>query len=487
MPLKITNEDVLAAEREACSRSLVYFIKRAWSSVEPVTPYVHGWHIEALAEHLEAVTRDELNRLFIAVPPGMMKSLMVTVFWPAWEWGPKQLANYRYVGCSHDLRHAERDNVRMRRLVQSDWYQGLWGNDVILTGDQNAKLKFENTMTGFRECCAFTSLTGSRGHRVLMDDVLSIKAARYSRQREAVNEIFLESVPLRLDSPILSAIINIQQRLHPEDTIGISIAKELGYEGLVLPMEFERATRCHTKIGFKDPRTKENELLFPERFPREVVDRDKVPLGSWGVASQFQQRPVPRGGGMFHPDWFEVVDAAPANIQWVRGWDLAATEKGQGQDPAYTAGVKLGIDSNDVYYIQNVVRGQLSPGKVEKLIKNTATQDGYTIPVDLPQDPGQSGKSQIRTYVKLLKGFTIKWSTETGSKEARADPVASQAEAGNIKLVRGPWNEAFLEEIGLFPNGKFKDQVDALSRAFARLVRPVANNEFAGPIVVTGS
>ncbi len=483
MLLNLTNDDLLDVEREFCKRSLSNFIKRAWHVIEPSQPYIHGWHIDATGEHLEAVTAGEILRLYIALPPGCMKSLMVGVFWPAWEWGPLDLQSYRYLGTSHSATLAVRDNLRARRLIQSEWYQTLWPMPLI--GDQNAKTKFENTKTGFREAMAFTGLTGARGDRVLMDDVTSVDDALSDTKRTAINTTFLEAVPTRLNNPDRSAIINIQHRLHPEDTIGVSIAKELGYEGLVLPMEFELDTRCVTSIGFRDPRTKENELLFPERFPREVVDRDKKSLGSFATASQFQQRPVPREGGMFHRDWFEIIDAAPTDITWVRGWDLAATEAKQGQDPAYTAGVKVGIDKQGAYYIGHVARGQLSPEKVERLLKNTASQDGVQVIVDLPQDPGQAGKAQVRYLVKQLAGFNVKFGTESGSKELRATPLASQAEAGNVKLIRGAWNEAFLSEAETFPNGK-KDQIDGASRGFARLIKPATNNSFGAPIILSG-
>lgn len=480
----LTLSDVQSVERELCSRSLSEFIKRAWHVVEPNQPYVHGWHIDAIAEHLEAVTNNEITRLYIAVPPGCMKSLMVGVFWFAWEWGPKALPSYRYIGTSHRAGLAIRDNVRARRLIQSKWYQSLW--PIIFEGDQNGKEKYENTETGFREASSFVGTTGIRGDRFLMDDVMSVDDAKSDVKSASIVETYLESIPTRLNNPKTSAIVNIQQRLRIDDPIGTCIAKGLGYEGLVLPMEFEEETRCITSIGFVDPRKNENELLFPERFPRETVDRDKKSLGSFATASQFQQRPVPREGGMFHRDWFEVVDAAPANIQWVRGWDLAATESKQGQEPAFTAGVKMGVDLDGIYYIAHVAKGQLSAGKVEKLIKNTASHDGPTTIIDLPQDPGQAGKAQVRYLVKQLAGYNVKYGLESGSKEQRADPLASQAEAGNVKLVRGPWNEAFLAEAELFPNSKFKDQIDAASRAFTRLVRPVSNDQFGAPITISG-
>lgn len=485
-PIQLTDEDWLAIEREACRRSLAYFIKRAWHVIEPAQPYVHGWHIDAVSEHLEAISKDQLNRLYIALPPGCMKSLMVSTFFGAYEWGPLGLASKRYLGASHSQTLAIRDNMRARRLITSEWYQKLWDKQIVLTSDQNEKTKFENSATGFRQAMAFTGLTGSRGDRVLLDDPMSVDDASSEAKRASITQTFLEAVPTRLNNPDKSAIIVIQQRLHERDIIGVIEAKELGYEGLVLPMEFEADRKCITSIGFQDPRTEEGELLFPERFPRHVVERDKKVLGSFAVAGQFQQRPVPREGGMFKRAWFEIVKAAPANTTWVRGWDLAATMATNGKDPAYTVGVKIGLAPDGCWYVGHVARGQLSPAQVESLIVNTASQDGYGTTVDLPQDPGQAGRAQIRYLVSKLAGYIVHFSPETGSKEKRAEPVAAQAEAGNVKIIAGQWNEAFLNEVELFPNGSHVDQIDAMSRAFSRLVKPIVNDDFAAPMIISG-
>ena len=482
----MSREDWLAIEREACSRSLATYIQQAWSVLEPARKYVHGWHIDAIADHLEAVTRGEIKRLYIAVPPGCMKSLSVDVFWPTWEWGAGGLPEYRYLATSHSERLAIRDNLKACRLIDSKWYQTLWGDKFSLTSDQNEKRKFENSKTGFREAMPFTSLTGSRGDRVLIDDPLSVDDAKSDAKRESVIQTFLEAVPTRLNDPEESAIVAIQQRLHVRDIIGVIEAQELGYVALVLPMEFERGTRCFTSIGFKDPREEEGELLFPDRFTREVVDRDKKSLGSYATACQFQQRPVPRDGGMFHRDWFEIVPYAPDGVRWVRGWDLAASEATTKQNPPYTAGVKLGVDANGTFYIGNVIRGQLTPGKVEEMMLRTAKVDGYDTIQDIPQDPGQAGKSQVQYLVKQLAGFVVKFSTESGSKEQRAEPLASQAEAGNVKLVAGRWNEEFLAEAEMFPNGAHKDQIDASSRAFSRLIPKENSEDISGPILIGG-
>jgi predicted phage terminase large subunit-like protein len=163
-----------AIEKRRCEMSLAEFVRLAWHIIEPGQPYVHGWHIDYVCAHLEAITDGVLNddgtfynRLLVNVPPGTMKSLLIGVFWPAWEWGPRNKPHMRYVCASHSLDLAIRDSLRMRRLVTDDWYQRHWGDRVKITGDQNAKAKFETTATGFRQACAFTGITGYRGDRVI--------------------------------------------------------------------------------------------------------------------------------------------------------------------------------------------------------------------------------------------------------------------------------------------------------------------------------
>lgn len=478
----LSDEDLKAVEREYCTRSLSNFIRRAWHILEPGTDLKWGWASEAICQHLEAVTDGDIRRLLINCPPGVSKSLIVSVFWPAWEWGPRGMPNLKYVSTSYQQDLAVRDARKMRKLIASDWFQSLW--EMPLVSDANAKTYFENCDTGFRASTAFTSMTGKRGDRVILDDPHSVKGGESDTQREDTVRTFREALPSRVNSKE-SAIVIIMQRIHAADVSGniISRIDKTDYVHLMLPMRFEADRRCSTRIGFTDPRTYDGELLFPELYDEERVSELETEMGSYGAAGQLQQRPVPREGGMFKRAWFEVVPAAPAGIRWIRGWDLAATEATQGKQPAYTAGVKIGIDRDGIIYIDHVTRGQLSPNGVERLIVNTAKQDPQGTIQDLPQDPGQSGKSQVRYLAKKLIGYVVKFGSESGSKVQRAEPVASQAEAGNIKLVKGGWNEDFLAEAEVFPNGNFKDQIDALSRAFARLTLEQDDDggDFAGP------
>lgn len=470
--VKLTQADVIAAERELCRRSLAYFAKRAWYVLEPGTPLKWGWALDAICAHLEAVTRGEISRLLMNVPPGCMKSLLTGVIWPAWEFGPQGRPDRRFIATAHKQDLAIRDNMKCRRLVQSAWYQARW--PIALTSDQNAKTKFETTATGFREAMAFTSMTGARGDRVILDDPLSADDANSQAALDAAELTFLEALPTRVNNE-KSAIVVIMQRLHERDTSGLILSRSLPYEHLCLPMRFEPDRRCVTGIGFTDPREKAGELLFPDRFPEAMVSDLERTLGSYATAGQLQQRPTPRGGGMFRKDWFQTIPALPTGCRFVRGWDLAATDDA---DAAATAGVLMARAPDGRFIIVDVKREQLSPAGVARLLKATADQDraAYgTVRGSIPQDPGQAGKSQARFIITdTLVGHDYHASPESGDKETRALPFAAQAEAGNVWLMPGEWNAGFLDEIALFPRGKWKDQVDAASRAFSELVEPAA-------------
>ena len=480
--IEIGHAELIAAEREYCNRSLANFIRRAWHVIEPAQEYVHGWHIDALGEHLQAVHDGEISRLAIAIPPGSMKSLTSSVLFPAWEWGPKGKPSIRTIATSHSENLAIRDNLRAKRLVDSDWYKALWP-EVELSRDQQSKSNFENTATGFRQASPFTSLTGKRGDRVIIDDPLSVDGANSDQIREKVMETFTEAVPTRLNSPKHSAIVVIAQRLHENDVIGYIENNDLGYEQLVLPMEFDPQRKCTTSIGWQDPRTEENELMFPERFPREVVERDKKILGTYAVSSQFQQLPVPRSGGLFQPDRVKVIESLPfgQELVYCRAWDLAGTE-GAG---AYTAGVLLAYAPEQKrFIICDAKRERLGPSGVRKLIQTTADYDGYETQVVIPQDPGQAGKAQSEDLVADLAGFRVKVERQTGSKQLRAEPLAAQIEAGNVDIVYGPWNDALLNEMRFFPRGQYKDQVDATSSAFNFLAHKIRRK--SAPMYIGG-
>lgn len=464
----------LALSRAYSESRLSRFVRKAWPVLEPGTPFTHGRVIEAISEHLEAVTSGQIRRLLINVPPGTAKSLLTAVFWPAWEWGPRQQPHLRYLGFSYSDRLSIRDNRRCRLLVESAWYQARW--PLPLLADQNQKTLFENQARGWRMASSVGGVgTGARADRLLVDDPHHVQDGESPAKLERALLWFHEVLPTRLNDPVRSAIVVIMQRVHERDLAGAILAQELGYEHLMLPMRYEPERHCRTSIGFADWRRREGELLFPERFPEAVVARDERAMGSYAVAAQLQQRPAPRGGGLLKVERMPIVADWPRQAPTVRVWDFAATAEGAGADPDYTAGVKM-AETDGRSWIVDVVRGRWTSAEVEAVVTQTAQRDGARTQIHLKQEPGSSGKSVVDHFTRrVLKGFTVTAARDSGSKVLRAQPLAASIEAGNVSLVQGAWNEAFLDEARLFPAGAHDDQVDAAADAWLRLSQqPVA-------------
>jgi predicted phage terminase large subunit-like protein len=216
--------------------------------------------------------------------------------------------------------------------------------------------------------------------------------------------------------------------------------------------------------------------MFPERFPEHVVDELERVMGAYASASQLQQRPAPRDGGLFKQSWFQPIDARPNDIiRTVRAWDLAATKKQATNNPDWTAGVKMSRTASGLFIIEGVNRFRGSAAEVEAAIKTTATGDGKDVTIRIPQDPGQAGKGQAEQMVRMLAGYSVKAERPTGDKATRAAPAAAQAEVGNVRILRtgdkdrDAWIQPFLDEIALFPAGAHDDQIDAMADALNEL------------------
>lgn len=284
---------------------------------------------------------------------------------------------------------------------------------------------------------------------IVLDDLHKADEARSDTVRNGVIDWFQNTLESRKNSPH-TPIIVIMQRLHEEDIAGWLLNGGNGEEWEHL---------CLSAI------TDEGKALWPEKHDIETL-RNMERAAPYVFAGQYMQRPAPLDGGLFKPDRMTTVEAEPAgNIRWVRGWDLGATVGG---DP--TAGVKLGRLDDGRFVIADLVHGDKAPDERDAMLKNTAVSDGVKVKISLPQDPGQAGKTQVLHLTRLLAGFNVVSSPESGDKVTRAEPFAAQVNAGNVLMVKGAWNKTLLDEMRLFPNGKHDDAIDACSRAFGELL-----------------
>lgn len=500
-------------QKRRCELSLATFIKQAWHVVEPGQPFVDNWHIGLICAHLEAITDDHVledgslyNRLLINVIPGAMKSMICNVFWPSWEWGPKNMPHMRYLCAAHQQGLAIRDSTKMRRLVTSEWYQDRWGDRVKLTGDQNAKTKFETTSTGFREAMAAGSITGSRGDRVIIDDPHSVEGANSEAMRHTTLEWFTEAVPTRLNNPKTSAIVVIMQRLHEEDVSGVILERK-GFQGvydhICLPMRYETwRSGVATKLGYLDPREEEGELLFPQRFPPEVVDRDEAAMGPYAVASQHQQVPSPRGGNVIKDSWWQLweqshfpsLDFVVASID--TAYSTKAEERGDfsamtiwgvfSGDPAATATRSVdrygkGFDgyvntsyTSDLNAVPRVIlmRAWAERLELHELVEKIA-KDCKALKVDKllieNKAAGHSVAQEIRRLFSHEPWAVQMYDPKSIDKLGRLYSVQHLFAEGMIYAPGVTWAEAVIRQVSSFPRGKHDDLVDTVSMALRHL------------------
>ena len=497
------DELLFLLDKADCEDSFVDFIKLAWHVVEPGQDYVHNWHIDMIAAHLTAITDEMMiddekyyNRLLINVPPGAMKSLLTNVFWPAWEWGPRNMPHLRYVCASHGQELAIRDSTKMRRLIQSEWYQSLWGDRVTLTGDQNAKTKFENTATGFRQAVAAGGITGARGDRVIIDDPHTVESAASDQMRSTTIDWFLQAVPTRLNNPDKSAIVVIMQRLHEEDVSGVILDKGLGYDHIMLPMEYEPLRAAPTMLGWEDQRETLGELLFPERFPEHVVERDKRAMGPYAVSGQFQQIPTPADGGIIKRDWWQLWehDSFPAFDYIIASLDTAYTEKTENdpsaltiwgvytEDPISTEAMKKPLGLKDMFQKE---RGYKAPHpkvmlvnawaerlELHQLVTKVAeTLKKYKADAILIEDKaaGHSVAQELRRLYNHL-GFMVITDNPNGiDKRSRLYSVQHIFAEGLVYAPDKSWADMVITQSAIFPKGKHDDLVDTVSMALRHL------------------
>lgn len=453
-----------AYRKVACESSLLYFIRKAWPLVEPKTPYVHGWHTDAMSEHLTAVTKGQIKDLLINISPSSGKSTLVSVLWPCWQWTLDPSERMMFASYAQGL--SNRDSIKRRQLITSEWFQSNW--QIELTDDTNKKEHYENTRTGWMLSTSVLGQgTGQHPNIFVGDDLHNVLQSESDKQRQEAIDWFDGTISSRGIGVGVRKVV-IGQRLHERDISG-HLIDQGDWCHLCIPMEYE-GRRKATVLGWEDPRRTPGELFFPQFLTAAVVDTLKKRLGSYRSAGQLQQRPAPAGGGLFKRAWFEIVNAVPAGTKAHRHWDLAATEQTPGVAPDWTAGVRMRKTADNFFFIDSVIRMQESAYTVERAILNTAGQDGIAVSLSVPQDPGQAGKAQAKQFLRQLAGYTISTVLESGSKETRATPFSAQCEAGNVKLLKGPWNEDFLAELEVFPNGANDDQVDAASHAFHKLL-----------------
>lgn len=453
-----TDDLMLSVDAELCCRSLKHFIMGAWHVLEPVTPFADNWHIDVICEHLEAVSRGDIKRLIINMPPRCMKSLIISVCWPAWEWINKP--HSRWLVSSYGQTLAERDALKTRMLIDSPWFQARFGHVFGFRADQNAKSRYENTKTGFRVSTSPDGMgTGEGGDFVNSDDPHNVKQVESEAKLLSTITWWDETMSSRYNDPKTGRSVIVMQRVKENDLCGHLLAKG-GWEHLCIPMEFDGIRRA-TSLGSYDPRTEEGELLWPGRFDADSVKKLKAALGTYATACQLQQTPTPRGGGIFKRADFRYYKTLPTIEEIVISADLSFK----------------GLDTSDRVAIQ--AWGIAGPNKY--LLHRVADKLGFTATIAaiksvVAKFPNRTailiedkanGPAVIETLRQSISGIIA--INPDGGKEARAFAMQPEHEGGNVYIPDpeiDPTIEDYVHEMCGFPNAAHDDEVDATTQMF---------------------
>ncbi|MBK8169664.1 MAG: phage terminase large subunit [Sandaracinaceae bacterium] len=442
-----------AIDRELVRRrGLLAFVEAAWPLVEP-SPFVPGWHLRLIAEHLERIAKGHERRLVICVPPGAMKSLLSCVFFPAWWWTWNPSAKLIFASYSQSL--ARRDGERTLALVSSDWYRERWPN--VIVDESDSAIDFTTKSGGLRIATSVGGQgTGRHADALIVDDPHKAQDAFSRTALAATREWWASTMSSRLANPATARKVVIGQRLHADDLPGACI-DDGDYQVVRLPMRFEKE-EAHAD----DPRRVDGELLWPERFPERVVAQLERDMGAMTAAAQLQQRPVPAGGGLFRRDWIRTWHALPGDGTWLQSWDLSF--KGAATSD-YVVG-QVWLASGGRYYLVDQVRARMS---------FSATCDAMRmLSAKWPKarlklvEAAANGEAVASALKHSLPGIVLV--RPEGGKESRANAIAPLWEAGNV-LISEQMSDSidFIDELLSFPLGRHDDQVDAMTQALVRL------------------
>lgn len=459
------NQLSIQLARDLCKDSLSYFIKEFWSEIDP-SKLIWNWHMDYVCKALEAVSRNEIQHVYIAIPPGFSKSMMVDVLFPVWEW--IQDPTKSFISTGHTMSLNTSFCEKSLRLLLCDKFIEMFP-EVQIDPNSKAKGSYRDISGGTRKALSITSLTGNRANYILVDDPITVNGAKSKNEREKVNDIFSNALQSRLNDPQTDHIIVIAQRTHVMDIVGVIKEKNMNYESVVIPMEYMGNKVINAKLNLIDPRTTEGELLFPERFPQSVVDNYKKSMLKLDYITQYLQSPVASDGNFFLVDKINYYTDLPKNMKIYMSSDNAVSGNGD-----YNVVLVMGVDDYNNIYVIDWFREKCKIIDQLGINENGSLKSKGILPFIKKYKPIQFFAENDNNFKSIEPVFREKMrqyacqvalkpiSPNGSNKEIKAQAFQLAIEQGRVFFPSFISND-IIEELHDFPLGVHDDFVDAIS------------------------
>lgn len=447
-------------------QDLASFIAKSLSTVSPGVEYLHNWHIDAIADKLEAAYRGDITRLLINIPPRYLKSVCVSVAWPAWILGKNPSA--RIIAASYSQILSVKHSLDCRLLLNSSWYKDIFP-DTNLSNDQNEKNKFMTTNRGFRFATSVGgTATGEGGDFLIVDDPHNPLQAASDNQRENANDWFDQTFTSRLDNKKKGVIVVVMQRLHDKDLSGHILERNRNYwEYLNIPaIASEKINYYYTNTDKLICSRNSGDILHPEREGENELNRVKDELGSYAFAAQYQQSPIVKTGGMLEYGWLmrHNIDIKhfdkSGNEQIIQSWD-AAVKAGKNNDYSVCT---TWLVKPCGYYLLDMWHKKLEYPELKHMVINLAEK---WHPNAILVEDKASGQSLLQD-VKRDTSIPLIPIMPKQDKITRFSAVTALFEAGKVYLPnQSDWLTDYESQLLGFPNTFHDDMVDSTSQALS--------------------
>jgi predicted phage terminase large subunit-like protein len=437
------------------------FAERVFVELNGSAPYLDNFHIAVMCAELEAVRLGENRRLAIALPPRSLKSIVVSIAYPAWLLGHEPTT--QIICASYGQPLADSLGRNCRQVMQSVWYRRLFPG-TRLANDKQAVAAFETTAGGSRRATSVGGvLTGFGADAIIVDDPTKPEEAHSDAERARANSWARHTLFTRLNDKASGAIILVMQRLHEDDMIGhVSTFSKLKLVSFPALAQDDEHFSIKTPFGIREHQRRAGSALHPERENAEVLDEIRKALGTRFFSAQYLQMPAPPGGSIVRPEWFARFDPVnpPAFDRVIQSWDTASRASELADYSACSTWGKKGKQ----LFLLNVFRKRLEyPDLKRAVVSQAKLFDASTVLIE----DAASGIALIQD-LKNDGFYNMQAVKPKGDKTMRLQTCTGIIEAGLVLLpTQGPWVEEYLHELMMFPAARHDDQVDSTSQALA--------------------